>query len=235
MIKELAYLLGYFYADGCLSSKTIEKKYNKGFSTYYRLTLEIVSTDCEYIKYCLNKLNIDFSIRSRMRKNSNHEQTCFTISTKNELFEVFKNVLSDKTDMSKAFDYIELDYYPYFLRGFFDGDGCIAISKRNVCRLYFYGNYSQLWDSIFKILTFLDIKYTYQQISRKNGNHKSSHVVISNKEGINKLFEFIYPNRIFDFGLYRKFEKLNKVSETIKNVYIRHSCIQIAPSVKIYN
>jgi len=233
MTKELAYLLGYFYADGCLSSKTIEKKYNKGFSTYYKLTLEIVSTDCEYIKYCLNKLNINFSIRTRMRKNSIHEQTCFTISTKNKLFEIFKNVLSDKTDMSKAFDCIQLDSYPYFLRGFFDGDGCI-FNNSTRASLYMYGSYEQIWTPVTNILNILDIKYTYQQISRKNGNHKSSHIVISNKEGINKFFEFIYPDRIFDFGLYRKFEKLNKVNQMIKNIHTKHTSIQIAPSVKIY-
>lgn len=235
MKKELAYLLGYFYADGHLWLKTVEKKYNKGFSTYHKLTLEIVSADCEYIKYCLDKLNINFSIRTRMRKNSKNEQTCFTISTKNELFEIFKNILLDKTNMLQAFNYIPLDSHSYFLRGFFDGDGCINISKNNGCRLYFYGNYYQSWNPIFEILNFLNIKYVYQQISRKNGDHKSSHIFISNKQGINKFFEFIYPNRKFDFGLLRKYQKLETVQSLIKNNHIKHSSIQTAPVIKIYS
>lgn len=234
MKKELAYLLGYFYADGSLYSKTVEKKYNKGFSTYYKLTLEIVSTDCKYIEYCLDKLNINFSIRTRMRKNSKSEQTCFTISTKNELFEIFKNVLSDKTDMLQAFSYIPLDSHSYFLRGFFDGDGCI-FNNSTRASLYMYGSYQQIWTPVTNILNVLDIKYVYQQISRKNGHHKSSHIVISNKQGINKFFEFIYPDRIFDFGLYRKFEKLDKVNGMIKNIHIKHTSIQTAATVKIYN
>lgn len=233
MTKELAYLLGYFYADGCLSLKTVEKKYNKGYSTYYKLTLEIVSTDCKYIEYCLNKSNINFSIRTRIRKNSKNEQTCFTISTKNKIFEIFKNVLSDKINMSQAFNYIPLDSYPYFLRGFFDGDGCIFNNSIRAS-LFMYGSYGQIWIPVINILNILDIKYTNQQISRKGGNHKSSHVVISNKDGINKFFEFIYPDRIFDFGLYRKFEKMERVKDMIKSVHIKHTSLQDAPFLKVY-
>ena len=38
----------------------------------------------------------------------------------------------------------------------------------------------------------LDIKYTLQQIIRKEGKHKSTLICISNKDGINKMFEYIY-------------------------------------------
>jgi hypothetical protein len=212
MDKQLAYLMGYFYADGYL-------KKTKGKWIYP--ALEIVKNDGENIITCLDNLKIKYGKNYRFRKNSKNEQLYIRISAADTNIELFKKILSDKINMSNILNYITNDDLPYFLRGFFDGDGCINISKNNSCRLYFYGAFLQDWEIVFNVLKKLDIKYTYQQIIRKNGKHKSTHIIISNKYGINILYEYLYPDRIYDFGLLRKYEKLNMVKGLIKSNHIK--------------
>lgn len=226
MDKKLAYILGYFYADGYL--KNIKGK-------WLYPVLEIVKSDGENIVALLDDLKIKYTKSYRFRKNSKNEQMRIRISTLDKNIELFKNVLSDKINMYNVLNYITDADLSYFLRGFFDGDGCINISKNNSCRLYFYGAFAQDWKIIFNVLKKLDIKYTFQQIIRKNGKHKSTHIVISNKYGINIFYEYLYPNRIYDFGLLRKYEKLNAVKGLIKSNHVKkHTDNQTVDKVKTY-
>lgn len=226
MKKELVYLLGYFYADGYL------KKYN---NEYIYPTLEMVKSDSENILVCLKKLGIKYTTNCRFRKNSKNEQICIRISSDDKNANLFKLVITDKINMSNILNHINKKDLCYFLRGFFDGDGCISIRKGNSNCLYFYGSFDQNWSLVFDILKNLNIKYTFQQIIRKNGEHKSTHICISNKCGINILYEYMYPNRKFDFGLFRKYEKLNSIKGLIKSNHIKkYSEYQNADVVKIY-
>jgi hypothetical protein len=225
MRRELVYLLGYFYADGYLSGKK-----------YKYPILEMIRSDSENIIYCLEKINSRFTVSYRFRKNSKNEQACIRLSSSDENIDLFKNVLMDKVNMSRILNFINSDNFCYFLRGFFDGDGCINISKnKSKGRMYFYGSFEQRWELVFDILKKLEIKYTFQQIVRKNGSHKSTHICISNKHGINLLYEYIYPNRVYDFGLLRKYEKLNSIKGNIKHKHIvTHTDSQIASKIKTY-
>mgnify|MGYP006921355935 CR=1 FL=1 len=225
MQKELAYLLGYFYADGYLSGK--KHKYP---------IIEIIRSDSENIIYCLEKIDSKFTVSYRFRKNSKNEQACIRLLSADENIELFKDALADKVNMQSVSKIIDTDNLCYFLRGFFDGDGCIAISKnKRKGRMYFYGSFEQKWELVFDILKNLEIKYTFQQIVRKNGSHKSTHICISNKHGINLLYEYIYPNRTYDFGLLRKYEKLDSIKGSIKHKHvITHSDVQIASKLKTY-
>lgn len=222
MNEKLAYLLGYFYADGYI-------KDNK----YKYPHLEIVKSDIDPIIYCLDELKIDYKLNFRFRKNSNKEQADISIYNR-EVKEIFVSILDNKLSMSHIKKYIKDEFFRFFLRGFFDGDGCINLSKKSSCRLYFYGSYDQDWGVLQGLLIELDINHIYQKISRKNGSHKSSHICISNKRGINILFEYLYPDRLYDYGLARKFEKLNTVKSLIKSDHEVHYTEQTAPILKIY-
>lgn len=232
MQKELVYLLGYFYADGYLNPK--ERK-GGGYPM-----LEMVKSDSENIINCLNKIDAKFTVSYRFRKNSKNEQACIRISAKDENIDLFRSVLADKINMSNILNFIDHKDLCYFIRGFFDGDGCISIKEKNggkgSGRLYFYGSFDQNWDLVFNILKELDIKYTFQQIVRKNSTHKSTHICVSNNFGINIFYEYLYPERIYDFGLIRKYEKLNSIKGLIKSNHIKkYTANQTADKIKIYN
>jgi hypothetical protein len=179
MKKELAYLLGYFYADAHLK----DDKYP---------VLEVMRSDGDNIIKYLDLLKIKYTIRYRFRKNSKKEQVTITVCQDSKYIKIFINTMKNKLSMNKIYNIIKNKDLNYFIRGFFDGDGCINISKNNSCRLYFYGTYEQDWSLIFSIFKNINIKYTYQKIIRKNGKHKSSYLCISNKYGINIFFEYLY-------------------------------------------
>ena len=210
MKKELAYLLGYFYADGYLSNK--KHKYP---------ILDIIKSDSMTILDCLNKLNMKYTVSYRFRKNSKNEQACIRISAKNSDIDLFRNILSDKIEMNNIKNYIAEEDYPYFLRGFFDGDGCINLLVRSV-RIYFYGSKNQNWLFLLNILDSLDIGYNYTINIRKGGKHQSSFICVSRKYDCVKLFEYLYPNFTYDFGLFRKYEKLllgkNSIKRASRNI-----------------
>lgn len=206
MKKELVYLLGYFYADGHLLNK--KHKYP---------VLEIVKSDSENIINCLKKSNIKYTTSYRFRKNSKNEQACIRISAKNTDIELFRSVLADKIEMNNITNYIIKENYPYFLRGFFDGDGCISLTK-NHNRIYFYGSKDQNWLFVLNIFDSLNIGYNHSINIRKDGKHQSSFICISNKQDCAKLFEYLYPNCVYDFGLFRKYEKLLIGKNSIKRL-----------------
>lgn len=205
--NKIYYLCGFFYADGYLKSKLLYP------------TLEIVEDDGKIISNLLNSANIEYTEHVRKRSNSNRQQMILTIRSKDKYISLFRNIMKDKIKMSKAFDLIPVTKQYLFLRGFFDGDGCISLNKNGGSKLYFYGSYYQNWNPISKILHNQNIKYTYQQVSRKNFKHNSSHIYITNKPGIDALFSYIYPNLKFDFGLYRKYTKLLTSHKNIKRKY----------------
>ena len=233
MKKELAYLLGYFYADGTRSS-TFAKLKDDSISEYVRITLEIVTEDSKNLRECLDICGIIYTISTRYRENSKNEQTSFCLSTMCEHHDMFDRVMRNKLDMSEAISLIPAEIKNEFLKGFFDGDGCISISKTGRCRLYFYGNFEQEWSVLTNLLKSLDISHTLQQISRKGGKHKSTHICISNRYGINKLFEYLYQERVYNFGLARKYQKLLSVLGLVKSNHKRTYREQTTDTLKIY-
>ena len=231
MDSRLAYLLGFFYADGYL--KHTKHNTKLGPRIYTAAVIELVEDDTYPIEECLDHLKIDFTYSIRSRKNSSRTQRRIYIS-KGSNTEIFIKIMSNKLDMSFAMNEIPIELHKYFIRGFFDGDGCINISKNGACRLYFYGHFDQNWSVLEYIMQKLDIKYTLQQIIRKEGKHKSTLICISNKDGINKMFEYMYPHRLYDFGLFRKYEKLKSIKSLIKRSNPRSYKLQTADKVKAY-
>ena len=198
-MKELFYLLGYFYADAHLSKQG-------------GVRLEIIESDSVVIEYCLNKTGISYSSGVRQRKNSKNKQKWFYLKSHKE---IFNKIMNKKDSMKEAIKYIDQSFLPYFIRGFFDGDGCINKHNNKYYRLYFYSSFDNDWSILFSILDKLDICYTHQKIIRKNGKHKSSLLCISKNLDLIKFFNYVYPEKRYDFGLLRKFDKLNSIEVLI--------------------
>lgn len=93
----------------------------------------------------------------------------------------------------------------YWWRGYFDGDGSLAISKNGCRNLAFWSVFNQDWNDLIKLMKTLGATYTIYFYDRKCG--KSSALTSTRKESILKFGNYIYPNLEYDFGLRRKFDK----------------------------
>lgn len=92
-----------------------------------------------------------------------------------------------------------------WFRGYFDGDGCIYVGTRN--SLAFWANIDYDWSFIEKV--FRELKIRSSSIVKYNyKKHYSSCYETRRLNDITQFFNYIYPDKIFDFGLERKFKKL---------------------------
>ena len=117
------------------------------------------------------------------------------------------------------------DLLSHFLRGFFDGDGCITISKAGSkykqIAIYFSSTSTQDWTFITKILDSLSIKYKIRINTDKLG--KSSQICINDSESIYNLCEFIYKDSD-GIRLVRKYDKYQEFLE-YKKIFKRNNTL----------
>jgi|LakMenEpi03Aug12_release.lakeMendotaPanAssembly.Ray.scaffolds.fasta_scaffold516147_1 hypothetical protein len=209
MKKEFAYLLGYLFADGYLGKRKSTLK-DGSVKIYHQSKIEIATEDSYAIEYCLKECDIKYTVSTRKRKNWK-DQTLFIISRDNVCINYIDFVLSNKLNMNYAISIFRKDLILYFIRGFFDGDGSIYVNEKHYIRqVVFSGPIDYNWTFLLNLFTELGINASEKNIIRKN-NNKYSHLRFTKSNSVISFFEFIYPDKIFDFGLYRKFEKLDKV------------------------
>lgn len=209
MFPEICYLLGYFWADGYLP-----KKYNG-------IVLEINTTDALSIKETILKTG-DWTIVERgldNRKDAKRKGNTFIRGSDKEFKDfLLEHDYKNKSQVSfkKIYELIPTENKKYFLRGYFDGDGCIYISNSTI-QFHVSSTIDQDWSVLEEIFKKLSISY---KITKRvqNSNSRSSKIQCTNTEDILKLLSYVYDNFEVDkIGLDRKYQKyLQIVNRPIK-------------------
>lgn len=147
-----AYILGFFYADG-----NVSKKYN-------RVSLGVQIID----DYILNHLldNIGGSIRSQ--KSDLYKEMYYwnanSVILKKDLISL--GCLPNKSRDGMKFPNISKDLIRHFIRGFFDGDGCITTNTKTT-RISFYNTSKPFLEEIAKFINFDKARW-YTPKNKKN-------------------------------------------------------------------
>jgi len=119
--EEKAYWLGFLYADGCIYLQNHERKNNRICSQYV-LKIGISKKD----EIHLQKFADIFNVKLHYRQNGNSIESYVQIYDEylyNRLYELGmrnRNLNIIKNNVSN-------DLFRHFIRGLFDGDGCITI------------------------------------------------------------------------------------------------------------
>jgi len=204
---EVAYFLGYFWADGHLSIKKLKR------GSIYTITMSINYEDFLNIENTLalmGKWRLYDKMPSVKFKRPNRAKT---ISTGNMPLVKYlhsldlhkKSLVSPTKILSKIPDHLK----HYFWRGYFDGDG--TISKENLSCIRFSGSYSQDWSDLIALFEQLGIK-KFSKV--KNIRHRGgeSTVITQGRESIRKLGNYLYKDRELDqIGLDRKYLRWKKI------------------------
>ena len=205
--EHKAYWLGFIYADGSITKKA----YEKGSYTY-RLRMELMFED----KYILEQMALDLESDLKPKEYYNDtssfegynkpKHTAYIMFSSKKMGEdlVKLGVVPNKTLILKSLPSIPDNLMKHFIRGYFDGDGSVYLTKDNTIKTAFYGTHdfiNSIQDFLIKELDLTKKKITDQ----KEAN--VSFVGMAKQES-EELYHYMYDEAtIF---LNRKYEKYNK-------------------------
>lgn len=185
--EEKAYWLGFIAADGCV--------YECGNSKRFQINLSTV--DLEHLKKLKESLKTDYEITF-----SRNDEICtLTICNKNFSENLIKQNIIPRKSLVFEPPEIREDLIHHFIRGYFDGDGCI----------YYYEDRNSFEFSIVGGQTFAD--YANEKIEAKTNIYikqdKYYYVRCTKKEEIYNIYKYLYEDAtIYLERKYNKFKKL---------------------------
>lgn len=198
--KELAYFLGFFWADGYVRER--DKS----------LVIEIVEKDAENLKPVFERL-ATFSIYRRKRE-GRQAQITFRYKSKElvKFFTALGKYSHSIESHEKVLSYIPKPYQLYFIRGFIDGDGSFYIGSKGSTQLSIASSIGQDWDGLKTKLEEYGLTLSIQRTSSDKGN--SSHIRCTNSKLIKSFIEILYKVKD-NIWLERKYEKAMRILNKI--------------------
>lgn len=197
--KELAYFLGYFWADGYIDPKG-------------NLVIEITKEDHDDISRIFSRL-ASFRQYSRQRE-GRKEQGSFWYPNDRENTEqlrFFGKYPKSIESHEKILNFIPEVYRVHFLRGLFDGDGCIYTSKTKFLssQITLSGCYEMDWSFLVK---FLEERYGihFRVIRSTNNQSKYSQIISTNSLENQSFLNALYTD-CEDIFLKRKRTKADTI------------------------
>lgn len=205
---QMAYVLGHFCADGCMFINPRGSKYISFYSVDNDLIVKI--------KRLLNSKN---KIGIRKRSNANWKKLfSLQIGSRKIYSDLLKLGLSSAKANRLSLPNVPGEYLSHFVRGYFDGDGCISCgyykrkdrSRKNFLLMVRFASGSKdFLDNLSRALS-LTIDLKRGCISKNMGGF---HLIYS-KNDSGKLFNFMYndvSNKEYLESKYTKFQKAIKI------------------------
>ena len=193
--ENMAYLLGMFAADGCIYEKTNAIK------------LTLASVDKEYLEQVRKELGIQSEIKdyetSQGYQNSELRFSSFQI--KKDFAEY--NIVPKKTYSFKFPQKLKKEYYKDFIRGYFDGDGCISTAGPNVIRWQLCSHEK---DVLQKVLDFFE-EQGVPKVSIQKVKGKELYCIQYSTTSTRKIYNILYYENCFHLPRKKKkYEALMK-------------------------
>lgn len=119
--EEKAYILGFMYADGC--------NHHNPSKCNYSISITQLTQDVDILEKINNAMTSDYPIHTYVQKENNKEKSVLLISSKDLSQDLCKLGCSEAKTFSIRFpnenQYFDDNLMCHFIRGYFDGDGCI--------------------------------------------------------------------------------------------------------------
>lgn len=191
---QMAYVLGFIFADGAIEDV------QRSSRTCY---LSIVSKDTSILEQIRGAMNSNHNFYTRKprlltypggKQYVSGEESVFRIGSKMVYNDLLKLGLTPRKSLSILFPTIPFEFFNFFLRGYFDGDGCLHLIKGKYPRLIFTsGSNSFLEELTQKLSTTLKIptKSIYSSV-QKSGN--LCYQLHYNTKISRKILEFMYKD-----------------------------------------
>lgn len=185
-----AYILGFLYADGCISKKKTE------------MIIKLQNKDKVLLESIKLEMESEHPVKDLTLKN--RYQACFRISSMYMCEKLISHGVAPCKTFTIKFPELKKDLINHFIRGYFDGDGCIyKIKNRNSYAITIFTASKDFMESFKEIMLLNGIIISVYE--RDNGYA----IFFSKKELVDKFYDFIYK----DAGIYLE-RKKNKFPNT---------------------
>lgn len=194
--KEAAYIYGLWCADGCRT----EKKWSIKLHSEDEYLLEIIKS---------------FLGANELYKDGLQKSRNLIIDIGNEELD-FEWFPIRKTINGVLFPVLPEELYSHFIRGYFDGDGSIALRKYrpNQVQLYWCSVDSEFLKRIAAILHSQQV-YTAPYTEVRQYPYRDMHTIrVGEHQSRFKLFDWMYQDK-GDFYMRRKFDKFENYVNTV--------------------
>ncbi len=210
---EMAYVLGFIFADGAIED--VQKSSQTCYISIIASRKDI--NILEQIKIVMKSSHKLYKRQARIRTYTGGKQylskDCFIFRIGSKLMynDLLNLGVTPRKSLTILFPNIPLEYQGFFLRGYFDGDGCIHLIKRKYPRLIFTSGSVKFLEGISKTLSSelqIPEKRIYSQIENSGNPCYRLHY---NTKLSSKILEFMYkdlekaPYLDRKFAIYQKY------------------------------
>jgi hypothetical protein len=184
--RNMYYIMGILYADGYLNDRNNN----------------ILLTQHVDDKYLLNNILMEMNSNSKIKKHYGNN-VYFSITSKEIIEDLKKFGLHQSKSFTIKFPKINSEYVSDFIRGFFDGDGCITFQKNENCYVSSFASGS--YKFINQLLEILRGKI--DEFKGSISKIENSYVLNIGVNDTRRLGKYIYTNIEGVLYLKRKYEK----------------------------
>lgn len=180
--SNMAYILGFWFADGCIYGGRL-------------FDITVHKKD----KYILKKIADEFGYEGKVTDYTNRQACRINFSCKVMYDDLVSLGGTERKSNTISFPNVPKEYLPDFIRGYFDGDGCIMRLKNNRVNSAFTSGSRKFLESLLEILK--------KEAGVIGGSFDDSCCSLKfGKKDTFKIGEYMYANNS-DFYLKRKKEK----------------------------
>lgn len=190
--QEKAYWLGFIAADGCI--------YKIAGSLMFQINLSV--SDIDHLKKLKDFLNTTYNVTQK-------DRVC-TIQFSSKRF--CENLIANSITVRKTKTYkmpaLNEDLVKHFMRGYFDGDGCISYKEdRNEFSFQLITASKDFFEQIKQIFPFKTNAQVH--VDKKYPDSEYYYLRIGNKNEIEKAFDYLYKDATI--YLERKYDIFSKI------------------------
>lgn len=207
---EKAYWLGFIMADGCVSAREKDGK-------WLRLSIALQARDIEHLNKFIMNINGDMIPREyEVGLGDKSHKTCsITINSDEMARDLIKqNVCVNKTYDFKTHPKLPNDLFTHYLRGYFDGDGCLYFAEnlktRKRAKSVEITSYSE--QSLVDFKTFLEGFGILSSVYINKGRN-TYRLAICDLSNMTKFLRLMYDNSTPQSRLDRKYKKFKEFIE----------------------
>ena len=178
-----AYWLGFLMADGTMREHKVG---------CLQLSFEL----CEDDVYILDQFNHDINSTYRVQintcKNSSKNRARLVITNYNFCKHLIKHgIIPNKTGKEKIPNSIPDNYIKDFIRGFFDGDGCVMFSNNGRARGKFH-IVSCSYNILCDLLKIIPADFSNKSLHLKAGSDYIYELETANLVNLAKIYDYLY-------------------------------------------